>query len=109
MLLRDGVVEQVGPPEELYPQPASAYVAGFMGYRNLLEMEAENGAGNGGQVSVGANGLSLRGTDRRDGSGRQRDLRDPPRGPAAGRRAEPGPRRASWWSSTAGRSSRSRR
>ena len=70
VLLRDGVVEQVGPPEELYPQPASAYVAGFMGYRNLLEMEAEVGASDG-QVIVGAKGFKLRGTDRRDGSGRR--------------------------------------
>ena len=70
VLLRDGVVEQVGPPEELYPQPASAYVAGFMGYRNLLEMEASNGAADG-QVTVGAQGFELRGTDRRDGGGRR--------------------------------------
>jgi putative spermidine/putrescine transport system ATP-binding protein len=68
VLLRDGVVEQIGPPEELYPQPASAYVAGFMGYRNLLEMEVDEGASNG-HVSVGAKGVKLRGTDRRDGSG----------------------------------------
>jgi len=68
VLLRDGVVEQVGPPEELYPQPASAYVAGFMGYRNLLEMEVDVGASNG-HVSVGAKGVKLRGTDRRDGTG----------------------------------------
>ncbi len=68
VLLRDGVVEQVGPPEELYPQPASAYVAGFMGYRNLLEMEVDKGASNG-HISVGAKGLKLHGTDRRDGSG----------------------------------------
>jgi putative spermidine/putrescine transport system ATP-binding protein len=39
VVLRDGVVEQVGSPEEVYTRPASAYVAGFMGYRNLLELE----------------------------------------------------------------------
>jgi putative spermidine/putrescine transport system ATP-binding protein len=44
VVLRDGRVEQVGSPEEVYTRPASAYVAGFMGYRNLLDLEAD-GAG----------------------------------------------------------------
>jgi putative spermidine/putrescine transport system ATP-binding protein len=38
VVLRDGQVEQIGSPEEVYTKPASAYVAGFMGYRNLLEL-----------------------------------------------------------------------
>src|SRR3982750_1728980 len=38
VVLREGVVQQVGKPEELYGSPANAYVAGFMGYRNLLPM-----------------------------------------------------------------------
>ena len=41
VVLRDGRVEQVGSPEEVYTRPASAYVAGFMGYRNLLELECD--------------------------------------------------------------------
>jgi multiple sugar transport system ATP-binding protein len=38
-VMRDGVVEQVGPPMEVYRQPASTFVAGFVGSpaMNLLE------------------------------------------------------------------------
>ena len=40
VLLRDGRVEQVGAPEQIYGEPVSAYAAGFMGYRNMLELPA---------------------------------------------------------------------
>ena len=39
VLLRDGVVQQVGTPDEVYEQPVNRYVAGFMGYRNMLEFD----------------------------------------------------------------------
>ncbi len=35
-----GRIEQIGPPEELYEQPATAFVAGFIGVSNLLSGEA---------------------------------------------------------------------
>ena len=35
VVLRDGLVQQVGSPEEVYAHPANRYVAGFMGYRDL--------------------------------------------------------------------------
>ncbi|CNF32310.1 ATPase component of ABC-type sugar transporter [Mycobacterium tuberculosis] len=38
VVLRSGQVEQIGTPEEVYTYPASTYIAGFMGYRNLLEL-----------------------------------------------------------------------
>jgi putative spermidine/putrescine transport system ATP-binding protein len=38
VLLREGQVQQVGPPEEVYTEPANRFVAGFMGYRNELEL-----------------------------------------------------------------------
>jgi putative spermidine/putrescine transport system ATP-binding protein len=38
VLLRAGQVQQVGPPEEVYTEPANRFVAGFMGYRNELEL-----------------------------------------------------------------------
>jgi len=41
VLLRDGVVQQIGTPEEVYTQPKNRYVAGFMGYRNMLEFAVE--------------------------------------------------------------------
>lgn len=36
VVLRDGVVQQIGSAEDLYTRPANLYVAGFMGYRNVL-------------------------------------------------------------------------
>jgi putative spermidine/putrescine transport system ATP-binding protein len=36
VVLRDGVVQQIGTPQELYTEPTNAYVAGFMGYRNMF-------------------------------------------------------------------------
>ena len=45
VVLRDGRVEQIGTPEEVYTQPTSAYVAGFMGYRNLFDLDIESAEG----------------------------------------------------------------
>ena len=36
-VMRDGVVEQVGSPIEIYERPATEFVAGFVGYVNFLE------------------------------------------------------------------------
>ncbi|HKD35068.1 MAG TPA: ABC transporter ATP-binding protein [Gaiellaceae bacterium] len=35
-VMNQGHVEQLGPPEELYERPATAFVAGFLGVSNLL-------------------------------------------------------------------------
>jgi spermidine/putrescine transport system ATP-binding protein len=35
-VMNSGRIEQLGPPEELYERPATAYVAGFLGISNLL-------------------------------------------------------------------------
>lgn len=36
VVLRLGEVQQVGSPEEVYAHPVNRYVAGFMGYRNMI-------------------------------------------------------------------------
>jgi putative spermidine/putrescine transport system ATP-binding protein len=56
VVMRDGVVRQVGTPQELYAQPAYSDVAEFMGYRNLIRsrVSAE------GSISIG--GGAFRGT-----------------------------------------------
>lgn len=41
VVLREGEMQQFGTPEEVYDQPANGYVAGFMGYRNLLHLDVE--------------------------------------------------------------------
>ena len=69
VLLRDGRVEQVGTPQQIYGEPVSAYAAGFMGYRNILELEVTGG--DGAHTTVEAGGLRLRGLDRRRGEERR--------------------------------------
>ncbi|MFF9105654.1 ABC transporter ATP-binding protein [Streptomyces rubrogriseus] len=63
VVLRKGVLEQTGTPQEVYTNPASAYVAGFMGYRNLFPAKVEN-TGPGDDISVVAHGTVLHGTSR---------------------------------------------
>jgi ABC-type Fe3+/spermidine/putrescine transport system ATPase subunit len=36
MVLRDGVVQQIGTPTDLYRHPVNPFVASFMGYANML-------------------------------------------------------------------------
>jgi putative spermidine/putrescine transport system ATP-binding protein len=60
-VLDAGRVAQIGTPAELYETPTSAYVAAFMGYRNILSLEAD-GSGRDGAVGVSGRGISLRGT-----------------------------------------------
>src|SRR3954453_14974304 len=45
-VLRDGVLQQVAPPRELYDRPANLFVAGFIGSppMNLLELPVDDGA-----------------------------------------------------------------
>jgi spermidine/putrescine transport system ATP-binding protein len=38
-VMRDGLVEQVGAPEAVYAAPESAYVAGFLGSANVLDVD----------------------------------------------------------------------
>lgn len=69
MLLRDGRGEQVGAPKEIYGEPVSAYAAGFMGYRNMLELDVAKAGGD--HATVANGGLRLRGLDRRTGDSRR--------------------------------------
>ena len=59
LVLIDGQMRQLGTPEELYSHPATADVAEFMGYRNLLESTATPADGG---VMVGVAGARLLGT-----------------------------------------------
>jgi spermidine/putrescine transport system ATP-binding protein len=58
-VMRDGRVEQVGGPEAVYAAPESAYVAGFLGSANVLDVTV-HGAGTGGSVDCGLGELGLR-------------------------------------------------
>jgi putative spermidine/putrescine transport system ATP-binding protein len=54
VVLRAGRVEQIGTPEEVYTYPASTYIAGSMGYRNLLDLPLLSSAD--GRVALGEDG-----------------------------------------------------
>ncbi len=43
VVLKDGRIEQVGTPDEIYRQPASAFVFDFIGRANVLEGRIESG------------------------------------------------------------------
>lgn len=43
IVMKDGVIQQVGPPMAVYHNPANAFVAGFIGTTNLLPCNVENG------------------------------------------------------------------
>ena len=47
VVMNQGIIEQVGPPQELYHNPATRFVAGFIGSpaMNFLPCRVENGAG----------------------------------------------------------------
>ncbi len=61
VVLRKGRLEQTGTPQEVYTNPASAYVAGFMGYRNLFPARLA-GSRPDRQVDVRAFGTVVAGT-----------------------------------------------
>jgi ABC-type Fe3+/spermidine/putrescine transport system ATPase subunit len=42
-VMKDGVVQQVGTPEEVYRSPANAFVASFLGEVNIIPAKAVNG------------------------------------------------------------------
>jgi putative spermidine/putrescine transport system ATP-binding protein len=89
VVMRDGMVRQVGTPTELYARPAHADVAEFMGYRNVLNARVLDGGGaNDLRVSVGGAALAGTAVERRpDGQAivavRPDDLKPAGDGPVA--------------------------
>lgn len=43
-VMRDGVIQHLGTPKEIYQRPANEFVATFIGRTNILEAEVVNGA-----------------------------------------------------------------
>jgi spermidine/putrescine transport system ATP-binding protein len=70
-VMREGVVQQLGTPREVYEKPATAYVASFLGVSNLMAATADGGgrvrlgdtplrAERGDQAATGAVQLTIR-------------------------------------------------
>lgn len=47
VIMRAGLIEQVGTPQEIYTQPASDFAARFLGFENLLPAQVAAGGGAG--------------------------------------------------------------
>jgi spermidine/putrescine transport system ATP-binding protein len=62
-VMDSGHVSQVGPPRDVYTEPANAYVADFLGVANLLSVETTGPAAGGGHR------VQLEGFELRAGSG----------------------------------------
>ena len=69
VVMRDGVIQQVDTPENVYAHPANLYVANFMGYRNVFELDLTST--NGGEAELREPGLHLRGSVRETLAGRR--------------------------------------
>ena len=53
VLMKDGKIEQLGTPHELYAEPATAFAAEFMGFENIFSVEGTNLVSDSGQMPLG--------------------------------------------------------
>jgi ABC-type Fe3+/spermidine/putrescine transport system ATPase subunit len=61
-LLREGMVEQIAAPREIYCRPATSYVAQFIGQTNLLRAEICDGMAHAGSIVWRASGATGKAT-----------------------------------------------
>ena len=62
-VMAGGLIEQIGPPADVYDSPATAYVADFLGSANVLDVEVAGSAGEGRTtIRVGGETLTCRGS-----------------------------------------------
>jgi spermidine/putrescine transport system ATP-binding protein len=61
-LLREGIVEQIADPREIYGRPATAYVAQFIGQTNLLRAEVREGLARAGSIAWPTSGAAGKAT-----------------------------------------------
>ena len=72
VVMKDGLVQQVAGPEEVYAQPGNLHVARFMGYRNVIDLNA--GARNGNRVTLEGSGLGLEGIAMQELAGKRASI-----------------------------------
>jgi len=69
VVMKDGVVQQIGPPIEVYAQPANLHVARFMGYRNVLALDVAGEQD--GRVRIQGPDIALTGVAKQPMSGKR--------------------------------------
>ncbi len=57
-VMAKGTIEQLGTPTEVYEQPASSYIADFLGVSNLMEVMVKSGTANESVVQLGSHELT---------------------------------------------------
>lgn len=62
VVMKEGVVQQVGSPKEVYGRPTNLHVARFMGYRNVMRFAMDTSHATTNTVGIKANGVHLNGT-----------------------------------------------
>ncbi len=93
-VMSQGHVEQVGPPQEIYEAPSTAYVADFLGVSNLMDSQADGAVDGGCRVKLG-DFVLIAGEGHLGTRGPAKVTIRPERvilGPAEGYGAEPDPR-----------------
>jgi putative spermidine/putrescine transport system ATP-binding protein len=63
VVMKDGVLVQAGPPQEIHDYPVSVFVADFMGFRNFIPARV-TACGPNGDVQAESRGMKLRGKTR---------------------------------------------
>lgn len=53
VLMKDGKIEQLGTPAELYAEPATAFAADFMGFENIFQVDGKELVSDQGRLSLG--------------------------------------------------------
>lgn len=56
-VMNKGIIEQMGPPMELYEHPRTTFVANFLGQSNLIRGTVGHASGD--RISIGVNGSTL--------------------------------------------------
>ncbi|HEV3428450.1 MAG TPA: ABC transporter ATP-binding protein [Paraburkholderia sp.] len=67
VVMREGVVQQVATPKEVYSRPSNLHVARFMGYRNVLPFAVSGERGE--HIAMSASGITLTGVPMGDVNG----------------------------------------
>ena len=69
VVMKDGVVQQIASPHDIYAEPANLHVANFMGYRNLFELDIVREDGM--RVELAGPDMRLAGTRQQAGTGKR--------------------------------------
>ncbi len=63
VVMKDGILMQAGPPQEIHDQPVNVFVADFMGFRNFFQTQVV-ALGPERNVEAAGNGMQIRGKTR---------------------------------------------